>query len=125
MNQRDTIIDLKAAKDLLDWRMVQNGKMNTLKPGANETVSHFLMKAYIGHSLVCRGLHFYAEAQFRNNAGRADLFCLEKRAAIEVLESEVELKAHKRENYPCPIITVRASAYSSADEAIKWLEELP
>jgi len=125
MNQRETIVDLKAAKDLLDWRMIQNGRMNTLKPGANETVSHFLTKAYIGHALVAVGFHFYAEAVFKNNAGRADIFCLEKRAAIEVLDSEIELKAHKREVYPCQIFPVRAGAYSSADEALKWLEELP
>lgn len=56
---------------------------------------------------------------------KADLFCLEKRAAVEVLDSEIELKAHKRENYPCPIFAVRAGAYLSADEALKLLENLP
>lgn len=124
MNKREKIVDLKAAAALLDWSMVQNARKNAIAP-TGEGVAHFLMKAYLAHGLRVRGFNFYAEAIFKNNTGRADLFVLDKRCAIEVLDSEKEKGSTKDERYPCPIFRVHASMFAAADEVLQQVEDLP
>lgn len=106
MNKEQLYAERKKAKGLLDWRMVQNSKKNIVKIGKNEGLVHVLKKARICFALLHLGKEFYTEAVFKNKS-RADIFVLDNKVAIEVLDSEKQESIEaKKEKYPCRIVGI-------------------
>jgi len=100
VNQKTLIQFCQESKNLLDNRMKQNAA-----------------KIFeICYWLNSHGKTFYTESVFKNGS-RADIYVLENRVAIEVLDSEKQDSIeHKRKKYPCRIVGIRV------DE--EWKEEL-
>ncbi len=114
MNQRMLEQYCQESKHLLDNRMKQNAKKN--KCGFPGRFKHAAKIFEICYWLNQLGKTFYTEAVFRNGS-RADIFVLDDRVAIEVMDSEQEKSIEsKREKYPCRIVGIRI------DE--EWKEEL-
>jgi len=114
MNQKTRIQFCQESKNLLDNRMKQNGKTN--KCGFPGTLRHAVKIFEICYWLNGHGKAFYTEAVFKNGS-RADIFVLDNRVAIEVMDSEKEKSIDsKKERYPCRIVEIQI------DE--EWKEEL-
>jgi hypothetical protein len=114
MNQAIAEKFCRDSMDLLDFRMRQNGKRN--KCGFPGTIAHARKIFEICYELNKLGKTFYTEAVFKNKS-RADIFVLDERVAIEVLESEEQASINdKRERYPCRIVQIRTNE--------EWKEEL-
>ena len=88
-------------------------KVNCVQWMPNESYSHIRMKLDICVYLRKLGVPFYTECYFDNGL-RADVVFIPDGAeptAVEVLETEQTLSPHKKESYPCEIITVKASDF--------------
>ena len=88
-------------------------KLNCIQfsPSPAEGDAHFRMKCDICRYLKQEGLDFYKEVYFVSpHKGRADIVvCSNPKVIIEIIDSEKELKEHKRENYP-PLEIISVSA---------------
>lgn len=89
-------------------------KINCIQfsPNPAEGEAHFRMKCDICRYLKNNGIDFYTEVYFINPyKGRADIVaCSKPMTIIEIIDSEKELKEHKKENYPpLEIITIKAN----------------
>ncbi len=114
MNQKMREQFFTESKNLLDNRMKQNGKTN--KCGFPGTLKHAAKIFEICYWLNKHGRTFYTEAVFKN-LSRADIFILEDRVAIEVMDSENQKSIDsKRERYPCRIVEIQKDQ--------EWEEEL-
>lgn len=114
MNQKMREQFCQESKNLLDNRMKQNAKRN--KCGFPGRLKHAAKIFEICYWLNSHGKTFYTEAVFKNGS-RADIFVLDDRVAIEVLDSERQRSIDsKKERYPCRIVGIRIE-----DE---WKEEL-
>lgn len=118
MSKKDLELKRLEAKDLLDWRMRQNAKMN--KCGFPGSLEHARKIFEICYWLNKHEKKFYTECIFKGR-GRADIFLLSSRLAIEILESEEVKKVElKREYYPCEIIPIKVSD-ENWKEKLEWL----
>ena len=86
----------------LDWRCFQNKKRNVIYFGMNESIEHFMKKAEVCYGLRKQGMDFIVEAIFKNNVGRADIYCMDNNIAYEIVHTEDITKSGK-ENYPCKV----------------------
>ncbi len=106
MNEAELITKRSQAKNLLDWRVGQNGQKNTVRIGDNESRAHALKKCEICHMLKGLEKEYYTEAIFKGG-GQADIFVLDDCVAIEILNSEKQKSIDsKSRKYPCRIIAV-------------------
>lgn len=104
MNQKQLHEFCKNSAFLLDFRMRQNAKKN--KCGFPGGLAHARKVFEICYKLNKLGKSFYTEAKFKNG-NRADVYVLDNRVAIEVLDSEEpESIVSKKLRYPCPIVQV-------------------
>jgi len=82
-------------------RLLRPGiKLNLWDPRFNvhNTEEHEIAKAKLLYRLKKEGKHAIAEAIFKNGA-RADILILDDFRVIEVLKSETEVEALRKENY--------------------------
>lgn len=105
---------------VLDTRAMQHPRMNTIAVHKNETIGHFLRKCEIAYDLHVAGKRFYTEAIFRDGAGRADIYIIDDKLAIEILKTEKEENNTKPDRYPCRVVFTKATD-TGFDP--KWLEE--
>lgn len=89
-------------------RSAKNARQN--KCGFPGSLAHARKVFETCYELNKWGEKFYTEAVFKNGC-RADIFVLDTRQAIEVLESESEESIQaKRTKYPCEIVTIKTGA---------------
>ena len=114
MNQKVLDQFRSESKSLLDNRMKQNGKRN--KCGFPGGLKHAAKIFEICYWLNKHKRWFYTEAVFKNGS-KADIFVLDDRVAIEVMDSENQKSIEdKRERYPCRIVEIQKDQ--------EWKEEL-
>ena len=102
MNQKQLDEFCKNSAMLLDMRMRQNAKKN--KCGFPGGLAHARKIFEICYELNKHGKTFFTEAIFKNKS-RADIYVLDNRTVIEVLDSEEsESIVSKKLRYPCPIV---------------------
>ena len=105
MNRKQLDDFRKDSAMLLDMRMRQNAKKN--KCGFPGGLAHSRKIFEICYMLNGLGKKFFTEAVFKTG-GKADIFVLDNRTAIEVLDTEKNGNIiSKQMRYPCPIVQVR------------------
>ena len=104
MNKKNIDAFCYNSESLLDFRMRQNAKKNKCGfPGGMAHARKIFEVCYLLNKL---GKTFYTEAVFKNKS-KADIYILENRTAIEVLDSEEQKSIEdKKLRYPCPIVQV-------------------
>jgi hypothetical protein len=93
---------------ILSWRTVQNSKKFHVNPVIANSIEHELRKFEVCYFLKKLNLAYYTECIFRDGKGRADIYVVEKNLALEILESESEIRFNeKKVNYPCRVIGIK------------------
>lgn len=75
-----------------------NIKFNVVKLNVNNTIQHELAKCKLTYQLIKSGKQVMTEAIFKSG-GRADIFVMEDYRVYEVLHSETEEEALKKNDY--------------------------
>ena len=117
MNQRQLDSFCHESEYLLDFTLTKqrakNKKQRCAFPGG---LQHSRKIFEICYALNKLGKTFYTEAVFKNGS-MADIFVLDDRVAIEVMDSENDKSIDsKKERYPCRIVGIRIEE--------EWKEEL-
>lgn len=106
MSKIETSLGLNRVKRFLDRAYAY--KEGVICFGKGESKAHFLKKCEVCWKLKELGYHFYVEARFLQNKGRADVLVLENGGiAIEIVASESQLSIDaKRLRYPVTIVNL-------------------
>jgi len=88
--------DLTYKKNL---NKIEFNKRNVINFSTAESIRHFNKKCEVCYLLRKSGLEFITEARLKTGLGRIDIYLPIYDIAIEIIDSEKELKEYKTANY--------------------------